>query len=212
MKLQIADKVKIIKNSALKLKNRADVFVKKCDSTLKAGGRDRNRLLVIFFSLLFLLDYILYCVHTEKFVFDIFPPLPVFAKTQNVTVYLPSTDGATILEEKRDIPVFDNEEKYASYLFYLVRNGSVAENTIIAVPVDLHIKDIWFHSEEGAAAKTCVINIDPVIAEPGIKAAKGSEILFKTAVEKTITSIMPTVKKVYVQERGIPGKNLWEMI
>lgn len=174
-------------------------------------GRRRNRFLVLFFTAFILFDYVMYCIHIEKYPFDIFPPLPALESTVAIKVFLPSPDGKNVFEEKRIVPEFDSETKYASYLFNLVRKGSLYDNTLSAVPVELNIKEVIFHPFDESAEKTCIINIDPTIIKEGITPVKGSEDIFRLAVEKTITYNIKSVKKVYIMERGIPEKKIWDL-
>lgn len=180
-------------------------------AALRKGGPERNRMLVLFFAGLFFLDYAIYCFHVEKNPFDIFPSLPVLEQQTDISVYLPSPDGENYFEETRSIPADLSEKGYVSYLFDVVAGGSFYRNTSTAVPADLLVKDIFLYEEPGTGERLCVIHIDPVLIDPGRTIVKGSEELFKAMVEKTIIVNLPEINKVYILERGIAGKKLWEL-
>jgi len=51
----------------------------------------------------------------------------------------------------------------------------------------------------------------PVMLEKEIVVVKGSEQMFREALEKTIIENIPGIKKVILLEKGVPGKRLWEI-
>jgi hypothetical protein len=171
------------------------------------NGRERTRRLIILFSSLFILDYLMYCLHTDKNVADIFPDIPSLDRGKEVSVYLPGLDGATITRESRLIPVYDNDERTAQILFEMVARGSRYDNTALAVPVDLFVRKVWMYGPGGV----CVVDCEPAELRPDVSPIKNSERLFKSAVEKTIKENIPSVKTVLVLEKGVPGAPLWEL-
>ncbi|OHD65634.1 MAG: hypothetical protein A2176_13400 [Spirochaetes bacterium RBG_13_51_14] len=173
--------------------------------------RERNRRLVILFAFLFLSDYLMYCLHTDKNIFDIFPPLPSLDREKRVSVYLPGLDGASIIRERRLIPVYDRDEKTAMLLFELVVKGSLFENTSLTVPADLFVRKVWIHGPGEGKSKVCVFDLEPAELRPNIGVIKNSERLFKKALEKTVSANIPAVKTVLLLEKGIPGTAIWEL-
>ncbi len=180
----------------------------------KADPKEKNRILIIALSLLFIFDYCMFCLHIEKNIFDIFPSIPLLDDRTTVTLFLPSLDGVTLLKEKRDIPVYESDERKVKYLFNAVVAGSVYENTSFTVPVILRLRKIWIFGETKGASpggSECVIDIDSDMVLNKDILIKGSEPLFRKALEKTITSIVPSIKRVIVIEKGVPDKALWEL-
>jgi hypothetical protein len=165
--------------------------------------------------MLFLFNYLLFCVHTGKNIFDIFPSIPELDQKYEVTVYLPALDGKSILTEKRSIPQLKNEERLAGYLFNVVLKGSRFENTAVAIPVDLFVKKIWITKDaapaESGVEKTCIFDVEPALIRESAVIIPGSEELFRDALQKTITGNINSIKHVKVIENGIPERKLWEM-
>lgn len=184
-------------------------------TTIKNNKKERNRLFILFLGFLFILDYLIFCFYTEKNIFDIFPPIPLLEEKKIINVYLPSIDGVTILKERRAIPIFINEERFARFLFNIVVQGSVFENTRIAVPVDLFIRNIWIYENKGEKPNKrdiyCIIDLEPPILDENSRKLTGSEALFKKALEKTIMENIPVVNRIFLLERGIPEKILWDL-
>ena len=180
---------------------------------LKNNKKERNRFLILLFSFIFLLDYFMFCYHTDKNIFDIFPSIPLLSEKKSINIYLPATDGKTLLNEKRLIPDFDSEKRLAAYLFKLVIKGSERENTRIAVPVDLFIRKIWVYKNDKSpsSSKSCIIDVEPTELTDNSKRIKGSEQNFKNAVRKTIMKNLSGISDVTILVRGIPGKILWEI-
>jgi hypothetical protein len=170
------------------------------------SNKERNRYFILAMGCLFILNYLMFCYHTGKNVFDIFPPIPVLDEKQQITVYLPSLDGKTIISEKRDVPKFKNGPRYVKYLFNLVVKGSVQENTSRAVPVSLFVKNVWI---DGNRRYILDLDADPLRA--GKSYTGGSEELFKKALQKTLTENIPDMNSIDVLVHGIPGRKLWEI-
>ncbi|TAL33962.1 MAG: hypothetical protein EPN93_13090 [Spirochaetes bacterium] len=166
---------------------------------------ERNRMLVLGISLALIFNYVVFCFHTGKSVFDIFPSFPVIDTRDELVVYIPDTDGKTLLKETRNIPALDDRDELVRLLFKSVAVGSYYENTSMAVPADLGVRGVWFFEE------TCVIDLGLAVLRENAESIPGSESNFRLAVEKTITENIPGIKSVMILERGIPGKNLWEV-
>jgi hypothetical protein len=177
----------------------------------KSDPRERNRVLIIALSLVFILDYLMFSLHIEKNIFDIFPSVPLLDRYQSVTVYLPSIDKNGIFEELREIPEYETDEGTVKHLFTLVSKGSIYENTSISVPVTMRVRKIWFVGS-GGGGRDCVIDVDaePLVGDGLV--IKGSESLFRKALEKTIIRNIDSVKSVTYLEKGIQGRPLWEMV
>ncbi len=190
------------------LVNKSQSFYKNVRQGMKASLKERNRVLIILFSLLFIIDYFMICLHIEKNIFDIFPSIPILEQHTKATVYLPSLDGKTLLKEERKVPHFNKNEKLAKHLFKLILDGSIYENTSIMVPVKLSINKIWLH---GTSNQVCVFDIAPTTIDKALRIKKGTESLFKKALSHTIKANIPTVKEVICLEKGIPHKRLWEL-
>ncbi|HNW29876.1 MAG TPA: GerMN domain-containing protein [Spirochaetota bacterium] len=174
-------------------------------------GRERNRRLILFFAGIFIADYLMYCLHTNKNIADIFPEIPSLTQEKKVSVYLPALDGATIMRETREIPVYDSDEKTAKFLFETVVKGSLYDNTAMAVPAGLFVRKVWIDSRGAGNGRVCVIDLEPAELRPSATVIKNSERLFRRAVEKTITENIPAIKTVLVLEKGVPGTALWEL-
>ncbi len=173
--------------------------------------RERNRRVILLFSFLFLFDYFMYCLHTDKNIVDIFPEIPSLDHYHRVSVYVPSLDGNSLIRETRSIPVYDSDEKTAKALFEFVVKGSLFENTSMAVPVDLFVRKIWIYKRGKGMGKVCVFDFEPAELRSNITVIQNSENLFKLALEKTITKNIPSVKAVILLEKGVPGTSLWEL-
>ncbi len=176
----------------------------------KSDRKKRNRALIVFFALLFVLDYVMVSYHIEKNVFDIFPSFPLLERKIAITVYLPALDGETMLKEVRKVPKFDDDVQLARHLCYQVMKGSKFENTAVMVPMNLFIRKVWLHGEEGKG-RVCVFDMEPETLKGSAEVFQNSEVLFRRALEKTVTENMAGVTGVIVLEKGIPGKPLWEV-
>jgi hypothetical protein len=171
----------------------------------EADRIERNRMLVLGLSLALIFNYIVFCFHTGKSVFDIFPSFPVIDTRDECVVYIPDSDGKTLLKETRKVPSLDDRGELVRLLFKAVAAGSHFENTSMAVPADLSVRGVWFFEE------TCVIDLSLALLRENAESIPGSESNFRLAVEKTITENIPGITDVKILERGIPGKNLWEV-
>lgn len=193
---------KIIIDRYKSAKNRLNNYHNKIKSDIPS----RNRFLMLFLSSLFLFDYLLFCYITAGNPLDIFPSFPLLEDKKMLHVYLPDTDGKSILKESREISIPENKEEYAKILIGLVIKGSDIDNTSSAVPVNLFNRRIWFEGE------TCVIDFVPSL--PGSAKNKkiltgNSEAIFRESLEKTITENIRTVRSIMLLERGIPGRPMW---
>jgi len=171
---------------------------------VSADEIERNRFLVLVISVIFIFDYLVFCYHTEKNLFDIFPAIPVLDDSREVTVYVPALDGKSILKETRRISVY-NRVGFVRVLFRMVATGSYYENTSAMVPVKIDIRKIWFYDD------ACIIDVMLVSLDKTAKVIPGSENVFRESLERTITENIPSIKRVFLLERGIPFKNIWEM-
>lgn len=174
---------------------------------MESNPKERRRFFILLFGAVFFLDYLMFCYHADKNVFDIIPSLPLMEESRKVTLYLPSPDGKTIIKEKRQIGTFPAEEKFAAVLLSMVVRGSEKENTSMAVPVKLKLRRVWINREEGQ----CVYDFDPILVSDDTKIVAGSEKLFRESLKKTVRANLPSIKEMYLLERGVPGRKLWEM-
>jgi hypothetical protein len=172
--------------------------------------KKRNRSIVLVFTVIFFLDYLMYCLHTNSSVFEIFPTFPTLEQQREIAVYLPALDGSGVFREKRSIPVYDDDEKTAKELFSIVVRGSRYENTSLIVPADLFVKKVWLYGGKTDKGMTCVFDLEPVELNDNVHVILNSESLFKEALEKTIKINLPSVSNVLLLERGIPVARLWE--
>jgi hypothetical protein len=172
--------------------------------------KERNRRLILLFAAIFLLDYLMYCIHTEKNIVDIFPVIPTLVQEKQVTVYLPSLNGSSIIREIRSIPVFDSDEQTAKRLFEVVLKGSIYENTAVAVPASLFVRKVWMYGH-GGKHTVCVFDLEPVELKANLPLMKNSERNFIRALNKTIAENIPSIKQVLILEKGVPGAALWEL-
>lgn len=173
--------------------------------------KERNRIVLLALSSLFMLDYIMFSYHIDKNIFDIFPSIPVLESKKTVNIYIPSEGCKEIVAEKREIYSGLEDESLVRRLFDLVADGSYFENTSENVPVNFLIKKIWMVNAENGDGKICIIDLSPVIVEKDINIVKGSENMFKESLEKTINENIPGIKKVILLEKGVPFRRLWEI-
>ena len=171
---------------------------------VRTNMAERNRFIMIALSLLFIFDYLLFCFIAEKNPVDIFPSIPLLRDTEEINVYLPDTDGKSLITETREISIPENSENYVRILLKYIIKGSYYENTSISIPVEIFIRKIWFFNE------TCVIDLTPSLLEKKDTYIPGSETLFRKSVEKTITENISSVKKIIFLETGIPDRLLWK--
>jgi hypothetical protein len=189
--------------------------IKKYINDIKAGmassEKEKNRVYILVTASLFLLIYIMFSYHIDKNIFNIFPSIPLLEDKRSINIYIPSEGCKEILTEKREIYSKLKNENLIERLFELVCAGSYFENTSENVPVDFLIKKIWIVDGKNGDGKVCVIDLSPIILDRDIHVVKGSEKMFKDALEKTITSNMPEIKKIILLEKGVPFRKLWEM-
>jgi hypothetical protein len=206
-----ADRARTFYDAWIKKRAVAAITMVRTEFVEYPAGKERNRRLILLFTGIFIADYLMYCLHTDKNIVDIFPELPSMAQEKNVSVYLPALDGTTIFREKRAIPAYNNDEKTAKLLFEIVAKGSLYDNTAMAVPANLFVRKVWIHGKAGGKGAMCVFDLEPAELRSSATVIKNSESLFKRALEKTITENMPSVKTVLVLEKGVPGTALWEL-
>lgn len=167
--------------------------------------RDKNRYLMAFLALLFIMDYILFCVHAEKNPFDIFPVFPVEDRRKTINVYLPDIDGKSLIKESKKVSVIKDKKGYIRLLFQKVLDGSEYENTSILVPSTCYIRQIWIYDD------TCAVDVHFSFLKKSSKIIPGSENIFREAVSKTIKENIQSINEVILLDRGIPGRDIWEL-
>ena len=170
-----------------------------------------NRRLIITLASIFFLDYIMFCYHTGRNIFAILPSAPPISSQHEITVYLPSLDGKTIIDEKRKVASFDNEERFIQFLVNSVAGGSLFENTAMAVPAEINVRKIWLleKNTNPDGKDICAIDCESITLEPGMKPLPGSEELFRKALAQTITANIPHISDIILLDEGIPGRKLW---
>ena len=52
--------------------------------------KEKNRIILLALSSLFVLDYMMFSYHIDKNIFDIFPSIPVLENKKTVNIYIPS--------------------------------------------------------------------------------------------------------------------------
>ncbi len=169
-----------------------------------ASKRDRNRFLILLISLLFIMDYLMFCYHADKNVFNIFPSIPLLDTKSTIKVYLPDVDGKSILREIRKVDVQDEKEEHIKSLFNMVVQGFYFDNTSHLVPVNTFVRKVWVYGDQ------CVIDVDLSEIKDDVKVVPGSEETFKKALDQTIRENVPSVKSVQILVNGLPGRVLWE--
>ncbi len=165
----------------------------------------RNRFLVLSISLLLIFDYMVFCYHADKNIFDIFPALPKLDLRERRAIYVPANDGKSLLKETRKIDVPEDTDRFAGLLFGMVAKGSIYENTSGAVPVDTYVRTVWLKGD------TCYIDAGLAVLRDNTAVIPGSEENFRTALEKSIVENIPSIKRVVLLEKGVPLKRLWEV-
>ena len=170
-----------------------------------------NRRLIITLASIFFLDYMMFCYHTGKNIFAIFPSVPPISLQREITVYLPSLDAKTIIDEKRKAASFDNDERFIQFLVDSVAKGSLFQNTAMAVPAEINIRKIWLleKSANPDGKDIYAIDCDPLMLEPGMKPLPDSEELFKKALKQTITANIPHISDIILLAGGIPDRKFW---
>jgi hypothetical protein len=163
---------------------------------------ERNRFLVLFISLLLILDYFMFSYHINKNIFSIFPALPRIDFRSEINIYVPDKDAKNILKETRSVLVPREKEIYAGMLYRMIAKGSRFDNTSSIVPVKTYVRNVWI------GEKRCVIDIDFESAKERIEPVENSETAFKKAVEMTIAENITGITQVHVLLNGVPRK-LW---
>ena len=162
----------------------------------------RTRFLVLFISLVLIGDYLMFCYHTDKNIFNIFPPIPRLDTRSDISIYVPDKDARELMKEPRKIQVPDGKDVYAGMLYRMVTRGSIFDNTSHIVPVKTFVRHVWIGETD------CVIDIDFHAAKDRIESVPGSDVAFRKALEKTITENIPGISTVRVLLNGVPRK-LW---
>lgn len=198
----------------MKLFRRFQLFINSIINDYHSSNENKRRLTFLAVALIFLLDYCMFCYHIEKNVFAIFPSIPLLKDSRKVDVYLPAIDDHSLIEESRDIPVFEDRKREIIRLLYEVARGSNSENTSAIVPYELIVRDIWFVKKSTLGLtgdeEKCIIDLEPGIISPKVKVIKGSEELFKRGLEKTIKQNIPGLSEIVLAERGTSGAILWD--
>lgn len=194
-----------IKEIFLSVKNVLTVFMH-TPGGYKGEDRSVNRRLALIIGAVLFLNYFMFCYYTDKNIFAIFPSVPPVSDQREVTLYLPAPDGSTLIEETCSASEFSSDERFVQFMFRAVVRGSRYQNTSMAVPADMNIRKIWIGSpEEGF----CLVDCEVSPLRSGITPVPGSEALFRSALEKTVTANIPSIKKVQVLTGGIPDCRLW---
>lgn len=222
--MKLKDKIKIsnikgeIKSAGINLiiliKNKSELIKKEIAATkvrMDNDVREKNRIIILAISFLFVFDYMMVSYHIDKNIFNIFPSIPVLENKRTVNIYIPSEGCKEIISEKRKVYSGLENENLVQRLFDLVAEGSYFENTSENVPVNFLIKKIWLVNGENSEGKICVIDLSPVLLDKDITVVKGSEQMFRESLEKTIAENIQGIKKVILLEKGIPFRKLWEI-
>ena len=200
-----------LKETTSRIYNNIKKYISDTKTEMANSEKEKNRIYILATSSLFLLIYIMFSYHIDKNIFNIFPSIPLLEDKKTINIYIPSEECKEILTEEREVYSKLEDESLIEKLFDLVCAGSYFENTSENVPIDLLIKKIWIVDVENGDGKVCVIDLSPIILDKDIHVVKGSEQMFKDALEKTITSNVPEIKKVILLEKGVPFRKLWEM-
>jgi len=200
-----------VKSFALNTNLKIRTLIAETKIGMSNSTKERNRVILLALSALFVLDYVMLSFHIDKNIFDIFPSLPVLEDKKTVNIYIPSEGCKEILTEKREIYSSLEDESLVQRLFDLVADGSYYENTSENVPVKFLIKKVWLVDEDNGEGRVCVIDLSPATLEKDMSVVKGSESMFKESLEKTITENIPGIKKVILLEKGVPFRKLWEI-
>ncbi len=167
--------------------------------------KQKNRCLMAFLAFLFAADYLLFCYHAEKNPFDIFPIFPVEDQRKQINVYLPDIDGKSLIREQKKVLMLKDTKSYIQLLFQKVLDGSEYENTSIVVPAEFYIRQIWVQDD------ICSIDVNASLLKKNSRVIPGSENIFMEAVSKTITENIPSISEVIILDKGIPGREIWDL-
>lgn len=180
-------------------------------AVMQQDKKEMNRMLILGLSTVFILDYIMISYHIDKNIFNIFPSIPAIESKSGINIFIPSEGCREIISEKREINTDVDDEVLVKKLVALVAEGSYFENTSSNVPVKLLVKKIWLSEDENGGGRVCLVDISPVILERDIPIIKGSEQMFRDALEKTVKENIPGITRVILLEKGVPGRKLWEI-
>ncbi len=170
-----------------------------------ADRKERNRKLLLFISVVCIVDYLALSYLADKNIFDVFPSLPVLDTRDEIVVYLPDLQASTMMKENRMITRSGDTHIQVRELVKIVARGSKYENTAILVPVDLLVRKVWIEGE------TCVVDLGLLKVPGSATIIEGSEKAFHDAINKTIKENIDGISRVILLENGIPGKRLWEV-
>ena len=183
------------------LKEKTGAFKEK----INKSSTEKNRFILLIIALLFIFDYFAFCLHIGKNPMNIFPSIPVLESKRHIDIYLPDLDGASIIKEKREVSVPENEEGFIRLLVDLVVKGSIYENTASTVPVKILIRGIWLYN------KSCIIDLGLSVLSKDIEVITGTEGTFRKALERTLLENIRSLEKVQLLVMGIPFRNIWEV-
>lgn len=216
--MKFAEKIKTIKESFLSLRNRMKNLyssyrekVIEIIELMKRDPKEKTRIIILLVSAMFFIDYIMFSLHVDKNILDIFPSIPVLESKDEINIYIPSEGCKEILSEKRKIETDIDEDILVKKLVALVAEGSYFENTSSNVPVKLLVKNVWITPDENGGGNVCLIDISPVILEREIAIITGSEQMFRESLEKTVKENVPGITRVILLEKGVPFRKLWEI-
>ncbi len=166
---------------------------------------ERYRKLLLFISIVCIIDYLAFSYLSDKNVFDVFPSLPAIDTREEITVYLPDLQSSTLMKENRMITPSHDTNIQVRELVKIVSRGSQYENTAIIVPVDLLVRKVWIEGD------TCIVDVGLLQIPKTTNIIEGSEKAFHKAISKTIKENIDGISKVILLENGVPGKRLWEI-
>ncbi len=171
---------------------------------INSSKKEKNRALLLIFTTFLILDYLLICFHIGRNPLAVFPSIPSLDKRVNISVFLPSLDGQTLLQESRMVEKNAETEMFITDLINFVIYGSSFENTKETIPVkDLIVRKIWLINDE------CIVDFRLSYTDKNTNIIENSETNFKNAVEKTILTNVKSVKKVTLVQKGIYNRSLW---
>ena len=211
IKNKITSSLAGLKKNITLIYNNIKNYIQDTKAEMANSEKENNRIYILTAASLFLFIYIMFSYHIDKNIFNIFPSIPLLENKKTINIYIPSEGCKEILTEEREIYSKLEDESLIERLFKLVCDGSYFENTAENVPVDFLIKKIWIIDRENGDGKVCVIDLSPIILDKDIHVVKGSEQMFKDALEKTITTNIPEIKRVILLEKGVPFRKLWEI-
>jgi len=206
----------LIKNSAARVKKllltgKDSIMLFINSEPYRWNDKSANRRLIITLVSIFFLDYIMFCYHTGRNIFAIFPSIPPISLQREITLYLPSLDGQTIIDEKRKVASFSSEERFVQFLVNSVAKGSMFQNTAMAVPAEMNIRKVWLLEKNANpdGENICVVDCEPFMLDEGVKPLPGSEELFRKALKQTITANIPYISDIILLDGGIPDRKFW---